>query len=860
MAIDLNSLSRAACGDERRKAAVLEHPTLNGIDFVEYFEDDSSTPPRFWLAVTLLKDPPDATFYGLVGDPASFRIAGGARIVGITITGVTAGAQPNQLNVNLAGAGDFSTYVLTVESPALDPQLSAVAFGFKAGCPTDFDCRQEPYCPPTALSEPALDYLAKDYASFRRLLLDLIPQLNPAWLERNPADLGMALVELLAYTGDNLSYFQDAVATEMYLDTAQHRVSARRHARLIDYQMHDGRNAWTYVQLTVDRAGVVPAETALLSRVALPLRGRTAAPGAVIQAADLDFDTDPALQDVAVFETTARVALDPLLNELAIHTWGDRDCCLPRGATGLDLYGLVPGTQQAAAPPLKPGDFLLLQEVKGPITGLQADADPAHRQVVRLVTAESATDPIFRDTVLSGELQPVTAAGQTPLPLTRVTWSSADALTFPLCLSATHPDTGFVEGVSVARGNVVPADHGRTVEDTLPAPNSLPCPGGLMTVALPRAPLTVAPLPPAVSYDGDGRLQQDRFDLTAPASRATPAVVLLAHEPGLPPGENEIWTPALHLLDSHTFDTQFVAEIDNDGGTVLRFGDDEYGRSPIEVDALVARYRVGNGRAGNLGRESLVHVVTPAVIGGWPTLTGVFQPLAARQGADAESVEEVRQHAPAAFHAEQFRAVTESDYEAAALKLATVAAAKCAFRWTGSWHTVFVAVQPSDPADLITLSGGLTLLADTFQAAVTAQLTRYKLAGYDLQIQSAQYVPLKIAVQVCIAAGYLRGDVLLAVSLALDNRRNPDGSTGFFFPTNFAFGQPVYLSRLYAAIEAVEGVGSAVVTVFQRYWMVANGELESGVIPLGPWEIARLDNDQNFQENGALEITAVGGL
>jgi len=52
--------------------------------------------------------------------------------------------------------------------------------------------------------------LAKDYSSFRRLLIDLIPQLNPNWLERNPSDLGIALLELLAYEGDYLSYFQDA--------------------------------------------------------------------------------------------------------------------------------------------------------------------------------------------------------------------------------------------------------------------------------------------------------------------------------------------------------------------------------------------------------------------------------------------------------------------------------------------------------------------------------------------------------------------------------------------------------------------------------------------------------------------------
>ena len=43
------------------------------------------------------------------------------------------------------------------------------------------------------------------------------------------------LVEALAYTADQLSYQQDAVATEAYLGTARRRVSIRRHARLMDY-------------------------------------------------------------------------------------------------------------------------------------------------------------------------------------------------------------------------------------------------------------------------------------------------------------------------------------------------------------------------------------------------------------------------------------------------------------------------------------------------------------------------------------------------------------------------------------------------------------------------------------------------
>ena len=96
-------------------------------------------------------------------------------------------------------------------------------------------------------------------------MLDRIGALDPDWRERHVPDLGIALVELLAYVADYLAYRQDAVATEAYLGTARRRISVKRHARLVDYPMHDGCNARAWVQVLVD--DTVPAAGILLPRV-----------------------------------------------------------------------------------------------------------------------------------------------------------------------------------------------------------------------------------------------------------------------------------------------------------------------------------------------------------------------------------------------------------------------------------------------------------------------------------------------------------------------------------------------------------------------------------------------------------------
>jgi hypothetical protein len=874
------------CDDERRDAFLLApgHP-LNGVDYVEYHRDDLAPPPqRYRIEVNFLKAPAAA----LIGAPDRFTVLGGVRVVGIKILTVAAVAgQPLRLAAFADREGDFSTYFLHVDHLSLDPERSDAAFGFKAGCPTDFDCRPRHECEPDVLEEPALDYLAKDYQSFRRLMLDLVALKNPQWQERNPSDLGMTLIELMAWAGDYLSYEQDALpGTEGYLDTCRHRISAARHARLIDYRMHQGRNAATFlhVESGPGAPGVVPQGARLLTRISQPLRGETAPPDVVIPAGTTDLDGDPALTSAVMFETTARARVLEAHNELRIYSWGDENCCLAKGAREAFLFrtipGPAPGDLVASRPTFQVGEYLLLEEVMGPHTGAPADANPAHRQVVRLVEVEDTVDPVFLPTLVAGVLTPRAAPADPMLPLQRVRWRLEDCLTFPLCLSATLVDAGLIEPVSVARGNIAPADQGRTVErlrsnpllpdDLMPAidfgdaTDRLPLP----TLVLPDAPLTFQPMPQTPVFSNDGRIVGGRHDLDASPRDVAPAVVLDLQFPG---GLHEIWRPVPDLLESGPADQHFVAEVDNDGITTLRFGDDFYGRRPVDAEAIRAVYRIGNGRAGALGANALVHIIAPTAAelidpdptvpaGPFANVMGIYQPLPAKYAVDPETIDEVRALAPEAFLAETFRAVVEADYEAAALKHPDVAAAKATYRWTGSWHTVFVAIHPVDETNLVRLPGGGVELAAAFVARLYAALLRYKLAGYDLVLRAAQYVPLEIEIQLCIARGHFRGDVMEAAGRRLSNLRHADGSTGFFYPPNFTFGEPVYLSQLYAAVMEVDGVESAVVKVFKRYWEVAHGELEAGVIPMGPFEIPRCDNDRNFQEQGVLRLTAVGGL
>jgi hypothetical protein len=101
--------------------------------------------------------------------------------------------------------------------------------------------------------------MAKDFASFRNALLDLIPRKIPQWEDRSEADLGIMLIELFSYIADELSYFQDRVANEAFLRTARARASLANHLRLIDYHMQNGLSANAFIKVEVKQSAIIPA-------------------------------------------------------------------------------------------------------------------------------------------------------------------------------------------------------------------------------------------------------------------------------------------------------------------------------------------------------------------------------------------------------------------------------------------------------------------------------------------------------------------------------------------------------------------------------------------------------------------------
>ncbi len=417
-----------------------------------------------------------------------------------------------------------------------------------------------------------------------------------------------------------------------------------------------------------------------------------------------------------------------------------------------------------------------------------------------------------------------------------------------MCLSTVGPppDCALITDVSVARGNVVLVDHGRTVEEDLPPVPSVEstpvCDGEGVVGEVTR---TAGPFNPKLTYPN--------LTFREPPAAKAPAATVLDQDPHRAGPvltlANGKWVAVADLLDSRSSDKAFVAEMDNDRVAHLRFGDGTHGALPPPAVAFHARYRVGAGPAGNVGAEAIAHVVWPSNVS--KLITGVRNPLAARGGVEPQSIREAKLFAPQAFRKRVERAITADDYAAIAQREfpLEIQRAAATLRWNGSWYEALVAIDPfgSRPPDRSLIG------------RVRRRLENFRRIGHDLRVEAATRVPVFIWLSICVKAVYLRAHVLADLETRFGPGKLADGSLGFFHPDNLTFSGALYLSQVVSVAQSVPGVESVRVRAFERMFDGPHGEIDTGLIKFGPFEIAQCDSNPSVPDNGQIRFDIGGG-
>jgi hypothetical protein len=241
---------------------------------------------------------------------------------------------------------------------------------------------------------PSIDYTARDYEQIRAALVQHVQNFFPNdWQDFGESNLGMCILELVAYVGDQLSFYLDRVVNEMFLPTVVQRANAVNLVNLLGYVPRTTAASVAPIQMTLDVAQTgtttVPAYTTFTDNAGnvWEFLENIEIPAARTDTVEIQVTNEVA--GTATVATTYTLALDQtnlVTNSFSINvTIGgisypissgtDGVLSLPYGGYGLVDFvnGSVNLTFAAAGPPTIGSSFLATYQWTQPIKAYQGE-------------------------------------------------------------------------------------------------------------------------------------------------------------------------------------------------------------------------------------------------------------------------------------------------------------------------------------------------------------------------------------------------------------------------------------------------------------------------------------------------------
>lgn len=249
--------------------------------------------------------------------------------------------------------------------------------------------------------------------------------------------------------------------------------------------------------------------------------------------------------------------------------------------------------------------------------------------------------------------------------------------------------------------------------------------------------------------------------------------------------DDRVWTQVDSLRDSESTDTHFETTLNEDHQLLVRFGDGIHGqRLPTGTNNLILQARFGVGIEGNLPAASLNKLKKPH-----PLVESVIQPEAATGGGDLETGESLRELAPASVLTLE-RAVSIADYGHIAQRHASI--------WQARSYALPDTPRATDRVEVVLVPAGGGALSPDFKTNMKTYLEGFSRPGVWVHIEGYQAILLDLRIKLRVDINAYDGDKiaeLVRISL-LDS----------FSLQKAVLAEPLYLSRVYQVVEAVEGV------------------------------------------------------
>lgn len=237
---------------------------------------------------------------------------------------------------------------------------------------------------------------------------------------------------------------------------------------------------------------------------------------------------------------------------------------------------------------------------------------------------------------------------------------------------------------------------------------------------------------------------------------------------------------------------------------------------------------------------------------------------------------------------QQHRMVTLEDYKLQLQSHPLVLDVAAYARWSGSWYSHYIVVRLINNLllddglaieDVITdmndidesfqrfkeelkdyyqqmeLSDQPEIEGNTSRYLLQDVIQRQRMIGQEVVLRDASLVGILLSLSVRISKEFYRSQVSDEIKDVLISR-----SHGYFSPGNLSFGEDIVASNIVEIISNLDGVESVCINKLKRVSSIYPDQSGSGRIVLEGYEVAVLEDSEEYPGRGRLKIVVHGGI